>query len=220
MPLKYGVESFAIGTGFRRLSSYDDKERSALYTHSVSAVCARENHLWLDFTHGTKSFLDYRFPDSWNIEATWGSYSIPRVTPVVVYRYGKGINFFSFPPESGDEHALALSAAINPCSRLNFDVSWSNYILWSEADHSRVYDARMLSARGLVFLSQHLTARLIVQYSSGQEEIALSSLMAYEPTPFTVFYLGSNHSYNKIGGTYTSSKDDRLFMKMQYLIEL
>jgi hypothetical protein len=45
-------------------------------------------------------------------------------------------------------------------------------------------------------------------------------LLAYEPTPFTVFYLGSNHSYNKIGGTYASSKDARLFMKMQYLIEL
>jgi hypothetical protein len=41
-----------------------------------------------------------------------------------------------------------------------------------------------------------------------------------EATPFTVFYLGSNHTLEKTNGRYGHKDDDRIYFKLQYLLEI
>jgi hypothetical protein len=75
----------------------------------------------------------------------------------------------------------------------------------------------ILNTRVRIPITRHLDIRTTVQYSSQPEKTFLVvPLVSFELTPFSVFYLGSNHTYEKVADAYTN-KGDRYFLKIQYL---
>ncbi len=61
--------------------------------------------------------------------------------------------------------------------------------------------------------------RLIVQYDNFDRVMAIEPLLSYKLNPFTIFYLGSTHSYQNLRDTREMIQGSRqFFFKFQYLL--
>ena len=86
--------------------------------------------------------------------------------------------------------------------------------MWEREYRERVYNQEVLNGEIAYLFSRFTAFRIINQYNSGTGEYFIYPLFSFEPTPFTLFYLGPNHTITKEDGKY-KQKDFRIFIKIQ-----
>lgn len=220
-PNRFAVEQVIPQVTFEKTKGYEGGDRDHCTTSALSLVCKKQNYLSFQHTWGSKAFVDHRFHRIWTVQANWSSNTLGFLSPDIACRYGREINYFAVPPELGYMSCAALSCHLNPLPELGLTLSYGRYLLWDRSNESRVYDAKTLSNQVTYSFSRHLRLRLIGQYSSDTETIQLSPLLSFEPTPFTVIYLGANHSHEKRGSLFDAQETDRcIFLKLQYRWEI
>jgi len=218
-PYRFMIEQFNPGMSFRKIQGYDGGNRETSLTSSLTAVLRRQNHIIFEHTWSTKTFQDSRFERMWTIQGSWFSNTFGFFSSHVLYKYGREINYFAFPPELGYSSLAALSLDFSPLPGLGLKLSHTRYLLWEKSMENKIHDSMTFSNDITYSFPWHFTSRLNAQYSSDTKSIELSPLLSFEPTPFTVFYLGSNHSLEKTGSLLDARESERrIFMKLQYLL--
>ncbi|OYD15790.1 hypothetical protein CH333_04870 [candidate division WOR-3 bacterium JGI_Cruoil_03_44_89] len=220
--------SFYINRGiFERLESDIDIARKGDYAGNLMNEYLYPR-LSIDFIQQTYLTLWYmlfpstiwgetEFNDIWKAGGTLSTNFSKFFSGYIWYQFGKGINYYASPLDLGDFSETSLSLTLNPTPKFNTSFWSHRYWLWDDAGEE-VYDVTVFENRIAYQFTKYLSLRLITQYNSSDKSLGVYPLMSFELTPFTVFYLGSNHNLYDFEEPYGISETSRqIFLKFQYM---
>jgi hypothetical protein len=133
-------------------------------------------------------------------------------------------------PRLGDEWSYGVYLNTKPQSQLRLDLTYDSFRL-DELDGTRIYDTFVTRAKLTYQFTSKLFFRVIGEYVDDVEAMQVDPLLSYKINPFTVFFLGSSHSF----GNFEDDPDtapieiaepgykqtERLFfVKFQYLFRV
>ena len=134
-------------------------------------------------------------------------------------------------PRLGDQVAYGAWLELKPTPRLLFTLQHSYYKI-SELDGGPEIFATFVTRGRLTYqFSRRLFVRLVGEYVDDDRSFALDPLLSYKINPFTVFFLGSSHSFGEFKDDPATSaievqnqgyrQTQRLFfVKFQYLFRV
>ncbi len=134
-------------------------------------------------------------------------------------------------PRLGDEFSYALYAYFKPISQVRFDVDYNSFRLDELDGSANIYDTYVVRTKLTYQFSKSLFLRVVGEYVDDQRSLAVDPLLSYKINPFTVFFLGSSHSFNDFQDDPSTApvevtdpgyrQTERLFfVKFQYLFRV
>ena len=140
--------------------------------------------------------------------------------------FGKSLEKVTFldVPEKGRSNSFSLWTDLKVSSRMQFSV-FSEFQKMTTRDRKEEYYSGYLAGTRVNYqLNQAVSIRLYGQYNDFSQTFQLQPLVSYQPSPFTIFYIGSTTNQIadnlSIGSLQESQINDRqLFLKFQYLFD-
>ncbi|HXV12712.1 MAG TPA: DUF5916 domain-containing protein [Candidatus Krumholzibacteria bacterium] len=134
-------------------------------------------------------------------------------------------------PRLGDEWSYGVYFNTKPLSQLRFDVTYDSFRLDELDGGPRIFDTFVSRAKLTYQFSSKLFLRVIGEYVDDTQSYALDPLLSYKINPFTVFFLGSSHSFGNFEDDPATApievaqpgykQTERLFfVKFQYLFRV
>jgi hypothetical protein len=134
-------------------------------------------------------------------------------------------------PRLGDEFSYGVYTYFKPISQVRFDVDYNSFRLDELNGGANIFDTYVVRGKLTYQFSKSLFLRVVGEYVDDSESIAVDPLLSYKINPFTVFFLGSSHSFASFEDDPTTPpvevtdpgyrQTDRLFfVKFQYLIRV
>ena len=218
-PNRYGITYISPGLSFKKSNSYEDNTELKS-TKGISLLTLLKNQISFSVSYKINSILyeTQKFDELWTFDGNanyiWGNFLLG-----VYGRKGKEINYFAYPAETGDMSLFGCWFNFTPFSLLKVNLSFGKYQLWNKQGEKTLESSTFISG-ATYSVSQSATYRLNIQYSQGGYTF-LSQLFSFKPTPFTLLYIGSNHTLQ----TSFSDKEIeqnayQVFIKGQYLFPL
>lgn len=113
---------------------------------------------------------------------------------------------------------------VKPIDRITLENSWVYYELLKSYGGEKLYAGYIFRNKTYFQFSQALNLRLIFQYNSFDHIFDVNPLISYKLNPFTIFYIGSTHTYSDLEVPNSPSKytlsGRQYFLKLQYLWRL
>jgi len=127
-------------------------------------------------------------------------------------------------PYIGDSREFSANVTLRPTKRLVIHPSISFSDLKDPLTGEEEFSGYIGRARVNYQLTGKLLARVIVQYNDFASSLEVDPLVTYRVSPFTVFHLGSTHTYNSFPGLEEHSvilaqSARQIFFKAQYLFQ-
>ena len=134
-------------------------------------------------------------------------------------------------PRLGDQFSYGVWMEIKPTSQLLLAIEHTSFDLNELNGGPDVFDTFVTRARLTYQFSQRLFLRVVGEYVDDSRSYAVDPLFSYKINPFTVFFLGSSHSFNEFNDDPATTaieiqnggyrQTERLFfVKFQYLIRV
>jgi hypothetical protein len=86
--------------------------------------------------------------------------------------------------------------------------------LWEKDGSGYIYNGWIWRSEMRYNANRFLQARLITQWNEFNNSFALQPLIQYQPSPFTIFYIGSN-----TGVTVGNTGNSQIFAKAQVTLQ-
>lgn len=168
--------------------------------------------LWLRFKKQTYFWTGYLWSEevfagklvdgiarwSWDVDTAFSKY----VSAGMYGRMGHSVVRDRDNPRLGDEWSYGVYFNTKPLSQLRFDVTYDSFRLDERDNGPRIYDTFVSRAKLTYQFTNKLFLRVIGEYIDDSESVAIDPLLSYKINPFTVFFLGSSH-------TFDNFEDDR-----------
>lgn len=125
-------------------------------------------------------------------------------------------------PEKGRSNSFSVWTDLKVSSRMQFSI-FSEFQKMTTLDRKEEYYSGYLTGIRMNYqYNRALSFRLLGQYNDFSQTFQLQPLVSYQPSPFTIFYIGSTTNQIadnlSIGSIQESQINDRqLFLKFQYL---
>ena len=138
----------------------------------------------------------------------------------------EGVNTVTFldVPEKGNSNSFSIWAQLKISDRMQISGSYENHKMTTLDKKEEYYSGYLTGIRMNYQYNQALSFRLLGQYNDFSQTFQLQPLLSYQPSPFTIFYIGStsnqsanNLSINSMQGGQL--QDRQLFLKFQYLFD-
>jgi hypothetical protein len=125
-------------------------------------------------------------------------------------------------PEKGSSNSFSLWTRLKVSDRMQVGGTYENYRMTTLDKKEEYYSGYLTGIRMNYQYNQALSFRLLGQYNDFSQTFQLQPLVSYQPSPFTIFYIGSTSNQIadnlSIGSIRESQINDRqLFLKFQYL---
>jgi len=127
-------------------------------------------------------------------------------------------------PEKGSSNSFSLWTRLKVSDRMQVGGTYENYRMTTLDKKEEYYSGYLTGIRMNYQYNQALSFRLLGQYNDFSQTFQLQPLLSYQPSPFTIFYIGStsnqiaeNLSIDSIQESQIS--DRQLFLKFQYLFD-
>lgn len=183
-------------------------------------VFARQTEITLAYLWDKERFQGLYFPGTRQLELYVNSNFSKRVSANLTYIAGRAIARFLDPPVLGKSRDFTLSATIKPLG--NFVVSPE--LAYSHLDHldgAEIFEGYIFRTKFNYQFTRELMARLVIQYDDFDQDFDVEPLVSYKLNPFTIFYVGSTHAYEKFDGhDGLTQTGQQFFLKFQYLVRL
>ena len=127
-------------------------------------------------------------------------------------------------PEKGSSNSFSLWTRLKVSDRMQVGGTYENYRMTTLDKIEEHYSGYLTGIRMNYQYNRALSFRLLGQYNDFSHTFHLQPLVSYQPSPFTIFYIGSisNQSAKNlsIDSIQDSQINDRqLFLKFQYLFD-
>ena len=138
--------------------------------------------------------------------------------------FSKGVNTVTFLdiPEKGSSISFSLWTRLKISDRFQVGGTYEKQQMTTLDKKEEYYSGYLAGIRVNYQYNQALSLRILGQYNDFSQTFQLQPLLSYQPSPFTIFYIGltSNQvanglSMNSLQESQTSSS--QLFIKLQYL---
>ena len=125
-------------------------------------------------------------------------------------------------PEKGSSNSFSLWTRLKVSDRMQVGGTYENYRMTTLDKKEEYYSGYLTGIRMNYQYNRALSFRLLGQYNDFSQTFQLQPLVSYQPSPFTIFYIGSTSNQIadnlSIGSIRESQINDRqLFLKFQYL---
>ena len=125
------------------------------------------------------------------------------------------------PPVLGDGVDYAIWVDIKPMSRMKVEQVYEFSTLQRQDNNEELFRGFIYRARINYQFTREMFLRLILQYDDFDKNIDIDPLLSYKLNPFSIFYIGSTHSYRDIDNSDRFSPTSRqFFAKFQYLFRM
>ncbi len=125
-------------------------------------------------------------------------------------------------PEKGSSNSFSLWTRLKVSDRMQVGGTYENYRMTTLNKKEEYYSGYLTGIRMNYQYNQALSFRLLGQYNDFNKTFQLQPLLSYQPSPFTIFYIGSTS--NQIADNLSIDsmqegqvRDRQLFLKFQYL---
>ena len=138
--------------------------------------------------------------------------------------FSRGVNTVTFldVPEKGNSTSFSLWTRLKVSDRMHVGGTYENYQMTTLDKKEEYYSGYLTGIRMNYQYNQALSFRLLGQYNDFSQTFQLQPLLSYQPSPFTIFYIGSTS--NQIAENLSIDsimegqvQDRQLFLKFQYL---
>ena len=124
-------------------------------------------------------------------------------------------------PTMGKGTDIGAWVQIKPMKRLMIQPEYSHSSLYRRDDESTIFSGHILRTRTSLQFTRRASLRLVVQYDSFDDALAVEPLFSYKVNAFTVLYLGSTQTYEALDAPGSTVETRRqIFLKWQYLIQV
>jgi Domain of unknown function (DUF5916) len=200
-----------------------------------------EPQIWLRFKKQTSIWTDY----VWSKERFAGTLvdGIARTSGDVETHFSRGLQGgFTWRighsvvrdrdnPRLGNEHTYTAWADIRPTSQFLLSLEYSSFHLTELGTEVEIAKTYVTRARLTYQFSKQLFFRVVGEYVDDTRSMSLDPLLSYKINPFTVFFIGSSHSFDRFADDPATTpieiahdgyrQTERLFfVKFQYLIRM
>ncbi|HET6349571.1 MAG TPA: DUF5916 domain-containing protein [Candidatus Krumholzibacteria bacterium] len=127
-------------------------------------------------------------------------------------------------PRLGDEFSWGSYVTLRPTSQLRFDGNYDQFTLHELHGGDEIFNTYVARGKLSYQFTKSLFLRVVGQYVENARDMQVDPLLSYKINPFTVFFLGSSHSFSNedadTGIQFDNYRQtERLFfVKFQYLI--
>lgn len=134
-------------------------------------------------------------------------------------------------PRLGDEFSYSAYAYMKPTSQLRVDIDFSSFRLDELDGGPNIYDSYVVRSKLTYQFTKNLFLRVVGEYVEDAGVVSMDPLLSYKINPFTVFFVGSSHSFTEFEDDPSTTpveianngyrQTDRLFfVKFQYLFRV
>jgi len=125
-------------------------------------------------------------------------------------------------PEKGSSNSFSLWTRLKVSDRMQVGGSYEKQQMTTLDKKEEYYSGYLTGIRANYQHNKALSFRLLGQYNDFSQTFQLQPLLSYQPSPFTIFYIGSTSNQIaenlSIDSIQESQINDRqLFLKFQYL---
>jgi hypothetical protein len=125
-------------------------------------------------------------------------------------------------PEKGNSNSFSLWAQLKISDRMQISGSYENHKMTTLDKKEEYYSGYLTGVRATYQHNKALSLRILGQYNDFSQTFKLQPLLSYQPSPFTIFYIGltSNQVANGLSMNSlqeSQTRSSQLFIKLQYL---
>ncbi|SVD68070.1 uncharacterized protein METZ01_LOCUS420924, partial [marine metagenome] len=144
------------------------------------------------------------------------------------YQFGTNIGRHVAPvrflevPEEGRLTATGFWARMQASDRMNISLSYNSQKMTTMDKETNYFSGYTTTLRASFQHNNSLGFKVMAQYNNFSQTFQIQPLLTYQPSPFTIFYIGSTSNQNVDGLAMNTIRDGQLtnrqyFMKFQYL---
>jgi hypothetical protein len=209
-----------------------EKKEDFVNLELSGSLQAAQTHTHFRYQRSSERLSDIQFNRLWNLHFCFNSRVSELLAFGSAFEYGKRIARRENPPVFGKEFGIFPWIDIKPMDRLLIE-TWFNYVKSNHIDtDAELFEEFIPRMRVSLQITRGLSLRLVVQHRNRyiHEEQTINHweidpLVTYRLNPFSIFYIGSTHDYNKLIDEENSvrrweSTSRQFFMKLQYLFQI
>jgi len=203
--------------------NFDGEKKSRYTAFFGNVVLPRQTRLNVNITTiPFNRFKNIDLKNLWDLKVNMNSHFNKSLA--LGGSFSKGVNTVTFLdiPEKGNSNSFSLWAQLKISDRMQISGSYENHKMTTLDKKEEYYSGYLAGIRVNYQYNQALSLRFLGQYNDFSQTFQLQPLLSYQPSPFTIFYIGltSNQvanglSMNSLQESQTSSS--QLFIKLQYL---
>ena len=144
------------------------------------------------------------------------------------YQFGTNIGRHVAPvrflevPEEGRLAVLEFWIRMQASDRLNVGLSYNSQKMTTMDRKTNYFSGYTATLRVSYQHNKSLGVKVLTQYNDFSKDFQIQPLLTYQPSPFTIFYIGSTSNQNVDGPAFDNIQngmltDRQYFMKIQYL---
>lgn len=223
-PTSGPLDEFTADTRFSNTTTWDGVRKDRYVNPTIEFTGAGQTFLELGPTWESERFggVDFDGMTRWFVylesnfsERARGGFLVER---------GDAIARNEDPPRLGKESYFRTWATLKPIDRLTIEPSLEYSALRDPDTGEDFFRGWILRTRTSLNFSRRLFLRLVLQYDDFGRRFDAEPLVTYRVNPFTLFFVGSNQTWNRFdgpmdpGGLVPTSR--QYFAKFQYLFRL
>jgi hypothetical protein len=141
--------------------------------------------------------------------------------------HGRTIARTQATPVLGVGTEVGVEAVLRPMPRLLVEGAYEYARLTHEG--TALFDGYVLRLRAEYGFTRAVRLRLVGQYDRFDHFVGIDPLLSYQPSPFTIVYLGSAHTFSRFDGDSRegfaqsarfTERERHVFFKVQYLFNV
>jgi len=203
--------------------NFDGKKKSRYTSFFGNVVLPRQTRLNINISVKPFSrFKNIYLENLWDLKVNMNSHFNKSLA--LGGSFSKGVNTVTFLdiPEKGSSNSFSLWTRLKVSDRFQVGGTYEKQQMTTLDKKEEYYSGYLTGIRMNYQYNHALSFRLLGQYNDFSQTFQLQPLLSYQPSPFTIFYIGSTSDKIaenlSIGSIQEGQVQDRqLFLKFQYL---
>jgi hypothetical protein len=191
----------------------------------------KQTYFWTGYIWSKERFADELIPGIARWSTSFDTAFNKRISFGGYTRLGHSVVRDRADPRLGDEWSWGGYVQLRPTSQLRFDGNYDEFNPHELHGGSEIFNTYVARGRLSFQFTKNLYLRVIGQYVDDAKALDVDPLLSYKINPFTVFFVGSSHSFsdhiydsdsgNNIPFADGYRQTQRLFfVKFQYLFRV
>lgn len=214
-----------------RKYNHDGEFKDTWITPSVWLRFKKQTYFWTGYLWSQERFAGERLNGIHRWMTDFDTEFSKHVSGGVYTRLGRSVVRDRDDPRLGDELSWGVWTTLRLIPQLRFDGTFDKFSLTEIDDGPEIFDTYVTRGKLSFQFTKSLFLRVVGEYVEDNRSWQIDPLLSYKLNPFTVFFLGSSHSFDEFKddpdtpGTQIADEGYRqtkrlFFVKFQYLFRV
>jgi hypothetical protein len=220
------IETVQPQFNYGREYNHEDVFKDTWTEPSIYIRFKKQTGFWAGYIWSKERFKNVLVNGIERFEGNVESDAIEALSGGFYWKLGRSVVRSVDVPYLGHERVLEVWGTVKPSSRLSSTFDFTHARMDSTSGGNNVYNGYIFRNRLAYQFSRRFFMRLVTQYNDFNHRFEVDPLFSYKINPFTVFYIGSTHDFEKFKGSdyegdpgYKQT-DRQFFAKIQYLFRI